>query len=171
MNEQSFLRRDAGSQRSRWYFAYGSNMNPARVTARGLEFRRAIRGWLPGWGMRFNKQSKDHPDCGHANLIATPANRGQAQPEVAEGVLYELTDFTMILRMDPYERAPINYSRECIWVQSDQGPIATWTYFANPALLQENLRPSRAYLDHLLAGKPFLSPSYYSMLTQQTVSE
>ncbi len=146
-------------------------MNPERVTDRGLGVVRAVSGRLPGWGMRFNKQSKDHPDCGHANLVATPANNGRAEVEAAEGVLYQLADSSMILRMDPFERAPINYSRECVWVQSDEGPIASWTYFANPALLQANLRPSRAYLAHLLAGKPFLSPGYYSMLAAQPVSD
>lgn len=146
-------------------------MNPERVSVRGLKFDQVVRGWLPGWGMRFNKQSKDHPECGHANLVATPNQAGRGSVETVEGVLYRLADESMIFRMDPFERAPINYSRERVWVQSDEGPIATWTYFANPALLRDNLRPSREYLDHLLAGKPFLSETYYSRLLTQRVSD
>jgi len=154
-----------------WYFAYGSNMNPARVRARGLEFRRVLAGWLPGYQMVFNKQSKDHPDCGHANLVRASSGSAYQHVRGAEGVLYELLGESMIVRMDPFERAPINYSREHIFVQSAAGPIATWTYFANPALLRDNLRPSRAYLEHLLAGKPYLSQSYYQMLKSQPVSD
>jgi len=153
-----------------WYFAYGSNMNPERVRSRGLGVRRAIAGWLPGCEMVFNKQSKDHPDCGHANLVRTPADSAYQHVGVAEGVLYELSDESMMLRMDPFERAPINYSRERIFVQSEYGPIATWTYFANPALLSDNLRPSQEYLAHLLAGKPYLSQAYYNRLKHQPVS-
>jgi len=147
-------------------------MNPERVKARGLSFRQALRGWLPGCEVRFNKQSKDHPDCGHANLVTTPSGQRLGPSALAaEGVLYELGEAAMIFRMDPFERAPINYSRERVWVQSPQGPIATWTYFANPALLRDNLCPSRAYLNHLLAGKAFLSPAYYAHLESQRVSD
>ncbi len=147
-------------------------MNPKRVQARGLDYSRVIAGWLPGAQMVFNKQSKDHPDCGHANLVSAPTDPAYRHVGAAgaEGVLYELKDESMILRMDPFERTPINYSRERIFVQSEYGPIATWTYFANPALLRDNLRPSRSYLEHLLAGKPYLSPAYYRMLESQPVS-
>ena len=148
---------------SRWYYAYGSNMNPERVSDRGLDFDRVVAGWVPGLGLRFNKQSKEHPHCGHANLVHAPG-------EMAEGVLYRLTNDDMIKRMDPFENAPINYSRECIAVQTRQGPILSWVYFANPAVLREGLVPSRDYLNHLLAGKPYLSADYHSRLLHWPVS-
>ena len=148
---------------SRWYFAYGSNMNPDRVAQRGLAFRKVRHGWLPGFGLRFNKQSRDHPECGHANLVFAPG-------ETAEGLLYELTDDRMILRMDPFERAPINYSRECIWVETRDEPIASWTYFANPAVLREGLAPSREYLDHLLVGQHYLSVGYFRQLAATPIA-
>lgn len=147
-----------------WYYAYGSNMNPARVTQRGLEFVETRAGRIAGLGLRFNKQAKDHPECGHANLVYAPG-------EVAEGVLYRLTDEAMIERMDPFERAPINYSRECWPVTTHQGEVIAWTYFANPAVLRDGLRPSREYLGHLLAGEPWLSRPYFERLTAQPVSD
>lgn len=146
-------------------------MNPERVTARGLQFRQAIAGWLPGFQVQFNKQSRDHPECGHANLVVAAGGSTYGHAGRAEGVLYELSSDSMIFRMDPFERAPINYSREQILVCSANGPIATWTYFATPALLRDNLLPSRVYLDHLLAGKPFLSADYYAALARQPVSD
>jgi len=139
-------------------------MNPDRVTARGLHFDRVLAGRVPGLGLRFNKQSKEHPHCGHANLVYAPS-------EIAEGVLYQLSDDSMIERMDPFERAPINYSRECIAVQTDEGPIVSWVYFANPAVLRDALVPSWEYLNHLLAGRPFLSRDYHGRLLRWPVSE
>ncbi len=149
---------------SRWYFAYGSNMNPDRVEQRGLGFERAVGGRVSGLGLRFNKQAKEHPDCGHANLVYAPG-------EVAEGVLYRLVTDDMIWRMDPFERAPVNYSRECIVVQSAAGPVVSWVYFANAAVQRNGLLPSREYLGHLLAGQPFLSAAYHARLASHPVSD
>jgi hypothetical protein len=39
-----------------------------------------------------------------------------------------------------------------------RGPIA------NPAVIRPNLRPGRAYMQHLLAGRDFLSAGYYAWL-------
>ena len=138
-------------------------MNPERVRNRGLDFDCVVAGCVPGLGLRFNKQSKEHPHCGHANLVRAPS-------ETAEGVLYRLTSDDMIRRMDPFEKAPVNYSRECIAVQTEQGPIVSWVYFANPAVLRDGLVPSQDYLNHLLAGRPYLSPDYHSRLMRWPVS-
>ena len=51
-----------------FYFAYGSNMNPARVATRGLRFDRACNAVLEGVRLTFDKQSREHPRSGHANL-------------------------------------------------------------------------------------------------------
>ena len=164
MNGEAAGRAAPASTVGHWYFAYGSNMNPARVTQRGLHYHQVLGGTMAGVGLRFNKQAKDHPDCGHANLVYAPA-------EHSEGVLYELVDATMIARMDRFERTPVNYSRELIRVQSVLGTIQAWTYFANPAVIRGGLLPSRDYLNHLLAGQAFLSEAYYRKLQQQAVSD
>jgi cation transport regulator ChaC len=142
---------------TRWYFAYGSNMNPQRVAARGLTFDTVRGGVLRGVRLTFDKQSSDHPHSGHANLTF------DAQSHV-EGVLYRLRDPDEIALMDRFERTPINYSREMVEVQADGEPILAWTYFANPAVIRANLRPDREYLAHLLAGRAYLSDSYHAFL-------
>jgi hypothetical protein len=139
------------------YFAYGSNMNPERVRERGLRVMRAEAARLPGFCLVFDKASPAHPGVGHANVVRDRA-------AVVEGVLYWLADERQILKMDPFERAPVNYSRERVEVLTDAGPVWCWTYFANPAVRRPGLRPSREYLAHLLAGRPFLSPAYYQRL-------
>ncbi len=136
-----------------FYFAYGSNMNPVRVSERGMQFDAVQGGRLEGFRLVFDKASKAHPDIGHANLTYDPA-------AAAEGVVYRLTSASEITRMDPYENAPVNYSREVVTVAG----VHCWTYFANPAVRFAGLKPSRSYLNHLLAGREYLTPEYYRML-------
>jgi len=81
-----------------------------------------------------------------------------------EGVLYRLRSADEILKMDPFERAPINYSRDVVTVESLGHLIPAWTYFANPAVRRKGSKPPRAYLRHMLAGRPFLTPGYFSWL-------
>jgi len=146
------------------YFAYGSNMNPARVEARGLRVREALPARYADRDLAFDKSSAAHPGSGHANLVF---RRGA----MAEGVFYELADDRQIELMDPFESAPVNYSRELIEVDTPDGLRWAWTYFANAAVRRPGLRPSRDYLDHLLAGRPFLSTPYYRRLAAWPCSD
>ncbi len=141
------------------YFAYGSNMNPSRVAERGLATRRLSGGCVENFSLVFNKASKNHAGFGHANIEYDAG-------AVVEGVVYELCDGREILKMDPYERAPWNYGRDVIQVATGEGPLWAWTYFANPGVKQAGLRPPVDYLEHLLAGEPWLSPGYYQALLQ-----
>jgi gamma-glutamylcyclotransferase (GGCT)/AIG2-like uncharacterized protein YtfP len=139
------------------YFAYGSNMNQQRVRQRGLTVVRAEAARLSGFRLLFDKHAATHRGSGHANLAY---HRGGC----VEGVLYWLCDEREIVRMDPFEDCPVSYSREVVEVHTAGGLVASWTYFANPAVRRAGLMPSRSYLEHLLAGQPFLSAGYYQML-------
>jgi len=141
----------------RHYFAYGSNMNPARVAQRGLSVRHATGGRLADYHLVFNKMSRDHTGLGHANI---QFRRGAT----TEGVLYELATVEEIAKMDPYERAPWNYGRDVVQIQHGDGVTWAWTYFANPAVIRHDLLPPLEYLEHLLAGRPYLSDQYLDML-------
>ena len=132
-------------------------MNPERVAERGLVTRDKMGATLSGFKMLFNKRSAGIPGVGHANIEYD-------RQCVVEGVLYELGSSQEILKMDPFERAPVNYGRERVSVETAVGERWAWTYFANEALLQDNLLPEREYLDHLLKGKLYLSDSYYNYL-------
>ena len=140
-----------------FYFAYGSNMDAARVAARGLVVVAARAASLAGCRLVFDKCASDHPGSAHASLAWDPTSR-------VEGVLYELANEHEIAKMDPFERVPINYSRERVVVVAGDARIVAWTYFANAAVRCAGLEPTRAYLAHLLAGRKFLSPAYVSAL-------
>jgi hypothetical protein len=139
------------------YFAYGSNMNPLRVATRGLRVSGCRGAQLGNLHLVFDKVGRDHPTCAHANVVY---RRGGC----VEGVLYQLVEGAEILKMDPFERAPINYSRGVVHVETSDGSVAAWTYFANPGVRRQGLLPERAYLNHLLAGRPYLSESYFQWL-------
>jgi len=145
-----------------WYFAYGSNMNPLRMRTRGLSFSEALAGHLPGYELCFNKRAHDRPDTAYANIR-------YCQGSMVEGVLYRLDDPAEISKMDPFEGTPIFYSRERMPVLTAQGMLPGWVYVANPAWRSEGLRPTRDYLEHLLAGREHLSESYWQALVATAV--
>ncbi len=146
------------------YFAYGSNMNPLRVAERGLKSAKPMSALLRFYRLVFNKRSKGSRTTGHANIEYDPVSN-------VEGVLYKLDSSEEILKMDPFENAPVNYSREAVRLETECGVRWAWTYFANPALKQDGLLPEREYLDHLLKGKSYLSISYYNNLERHEVSQ
>jgi len=139
------------------YFAYGSNMNPARVHERGIRFLDTAAATLPGYRLRFDKSSNSHPGVGHASIHLEPDS-------AVEGVLYYLEAAAEIEKMDRFERTPINYSRDIVVVETRDRVETCWTYFANPAVCVPGLKPPRSYLAHLLAGRDYLSAGYFTML-------
>ena len=147
-----------------YYFAFGSNMNPERVVERGLKVKNQVGAVLYGYRLEFNKRNQRSLLTGHANIEYAPAR-------MVEGVLYELSSELEILKMDPFEKAPINYGREAVSLRTDVGPCWAWTYFANPALKGNGLLPERSYMAHLLKGKPYISQDYFSYLENHEVLE
>ncbi|MCB1692113.1 MAG: gamma-glutamylcyclotransferase [Pseudomonadales bacterium] len=140
-----------------FYFAYGSNMNPARVIARRMQFDEHFGGELDGYTLRFNKRSVAYPGAASANIV-------EAAGSVVEGVLYRLSAPEQIETMDPYEGYPVRYSRVLRAVRTSSGDVDAWVYIANPEFIEEGLKPLEWYLAHLLAGKPHLSEGYFRRL-------
>ena len=142
---------------SLYYFAYGSNMNAARMAARGLGVERSLAGYIDGLALAFNKRASDAPHRSYANVVYSPKGR-------VEGVLYELSEMTEIFKMDPFEGTPRLYSRDIYLVNTAEGVIPAWVYVANSAMIAEDLMPARWYLEHLLSGQEYLSVDYYKAL-------
>ncbi|CAM5770671.1 gamma-glutamylcyclotransferase [Labrys miyagiensis] len=153
-----------------WYFAYGSNMDPARlITARlqpaGIACSRRILGRLEGWTLVFDKPSVYFPGASAANIaIASGAHvlgTLNLMPEAGLEVL------------DRYENvAAGHYERMSVTVHSpDTGDdVAAITYIARN-FLDGTLRPRAAYLAHLLAGSDLLPAAYVEELRAVEVHE
>ena len=149
-----------------YYFAYGSNMNPARMRARGLDYRHCQAARLPGYELRFNKRSHSDPDTAYANVVPNPRS-------AVEGVLYCLsgqdTSVDILSLLDVYEGTPVRYSRERVAVMPRAGGVQyCWLYVANPAFVRGGLLPRRRYLQHLLAAERHLSAPYLARLQAQS---
>lgn len=148
------------------YFAYGSNCNPAIMKKKGVEFTSAQRAVLPGYRMLFNKlalREKLPEGIGFANINEDPESE-------VEGILYEIVD-EHLGRLDESERYPDHYGRIEVTVQVDDQMFPCISYQAQPDKVAAGLKPSRNYLDHILAAKDFLSWQYFQALNKaQTFS-
>lgn len=139
------------------YFAYGSNMDADRVRQRGLAVTARQGAILADHRLVFDKVAGNQPGVGHANVVRWPG-------QVVEGALYELAHASEILKMDPFEQAPVNYTREAVAVSVGANTLWAWTYYANRARRAALLRPTQTYLNHLLAGSDLLSKPYSDSL-------
>jgi cation transport regulator ChaC len=139
------------------YFAYGSNMNPERVRLRSMEFDHHQAGLLQDYRLAFNKRSVKHPGSASANVM-------QHFGSATEGVVYRLQHPDQIIMMDPYEGYPHRYDRFPVPITCHQGIVEAWVYVANEEHVTEGLKPNRWYLEHLLAGREFLSTDYFDLL-------
>ena len=145
------------------YFAYGSNMNFDRMRERNVAFALAQSGSLLHHRLAFNKSSTEISGISYANIV-------REVDGVVEGVLYQLSDEQQIFKLDVFEGVPYLYSRDKFWIETGGDRVAAWVYIANAALVKEGLKPARWYLQHLLAGKDYLSSDYYHMLENTEVA-
>jgi cation transport regulator ChaC len=141
-----------------WYFAYGSNMDPERMKKRVGRLPDRIPGILRNWRLEFNKASKDISSKGFANIMPCPG-------KVVEGILYAVTE-EELRKLDDYEVVPTHYEQYVITVERrDTGEvIPAITYIANRDKVRNGLKPTREYLNHLLAGVDCLSEEYVRRL-------
>lgn len=148
-----------------YYFAYGSNMNVERMRSRQLQVLAACAGILTGYGLRFNKRSRLDPLLACANIVYAPQER-------VEGVLYQLKSPAEIAKLDPYEGTPFRYSRELFWVAANYTGIdetalhPAWVYVANSAVIAPSILPARWYVEHLLAGRAYMTEDYWNNIDQ-----
>jgi gamma-glutamylcyclotransferase len=145
-----------------WYFAYGSNMNVARLldgrlAQKGVGMGARIGGRLDGWELAFNKVGRAVKGFGAGNILPAPG-------KVVHGSLNELPDAGFDV-LDVWEGvAGGHYERRTLpIVRADTGEtVEAIAYVA--LLVGEGLRPTREYLGHLLAGQDLLPADYWAWL-------
>lgn len=145
-----------------WYFAYGSNMDAARLfdqrlAPKGVPRGERIAGRLDGWTLVFDKPSRLLKGGAAANIVPDTAG-------VVHGTLNALPDAGFEV-LDIYEGvAAGHYERRTIRVvRSDTGEEVDAIVYVG-LIRGEGLRPPRAYLDCLLAGRDLLPPDYWERL-------
>ena len=130
-----------------WYFAYGSNMQPATFTGRrGITAARAVAARLAGWRLVFDKPPLLPVGHGMANVVE------EAGAEVF-GVAYAITAGDLA-HVDLTEGVLIgNYRRVAVRVTPlDAGEAALDAFTLTSDARDPSLLPSRRYLALLVEG-------------------
>lgn len=124
---------------------------------RGIRYYKRESGLLINTKLIFNKISNIDSKFGYANIVPEEGNR-------VEGIIYSIHDVD-IHQLDTFEGYPEHYFRGYVKVTNPDGKkIMAVTYIANPQKTKKKLIPSDEYLEHLLAGKDYLSEDYYYLL-------
>lgn len=147
-----------------WYFAYGSNMNAARLADQRLKERAVqmgsrIGGRLDGWRLVFNKIARTPEGAAAGNIVEAPG-------EVVHGTLNQMPDAGLAV-LDIWEGVAAGHYRRRVVpvVRADTAEtVEAVTYIA--LKVGEGLRPTREYLGHLLAGKDLLPAAYWAKLKE-----
>lgn len=129
------------------YFAYGSNLNPERLDARGIDPRFIARAQAPRYLTGFPRAMRD--GTGVAGLIPAPT-------ENAYGTLY-LFDEADWESLDFYEDAPRSYYRSPIAVTIPIGStgrplLSKLTVVTYMAIAGVPTDPRADYVEHILKG-------------------
>ena len=145
------------------YFAYGSNMNVQIMKEWGIAFSTRYAAHLFCYHLAFNKVAKDNPQEGKANIV--PDDSG-----LVEGALYDI-DKASLPKLDKKEGYSGHYFKIPIKVTlpSDGQEVCAITYIANPDKIRDSdgLKPTKKYMNHLLAGEDILSPGYFKRLQDE----
>lgn len=119
------------------YFAYGSNLDSARLLTRVPSARAEAVAVLSGYRWQCNKRGRD----GSAKANIEPDGVSQVW-----GVVYQM-DNEGWSQLDPFEGG---YRRIQVVVHSEVTPLAVETYLATDTMRDQ--RPSAAYRGWLLSG-------------------
>jgi gamma-glutamylcyclotransferase len=146
----------------KWYFAYGSNMNPARLVderlkPKGVAIGERVGGRLDGWQLAFNKRARTPVGSGAGNIVPMAGGIVHGTLNALPDAGFEVLDHWEGVAGGHYERRTVPV------VRADNGAtIEAITYVA--LLIGEGLRPTHEYLRHLLAGRDLLPAAYWEWL-------
>ena len=137
------------SQDPIWYFAYGSNMQPATFAGRrGIVATRAVPARLAGWQLVFDKPPLLPMGQGMGNVVLAPG------AEVL-GVAYAITADDLA-HVDLTEGVLIeNYRRVAVEVAPLDGGAAFEAWTLTSDRRDAMLLPSRRYMELLIDGAEY----------------
>lgn len=142
------------------YFAYGSNMDPARLfddrmAKDGVAWGRRLAARLEGWRLAFDKPWAKYDGAAVANIRPDPAG-------TVHGTLNELGPRGLDV-LDRYEGVATGHYRRLSATVLAPAPVLAVTYIAEAPPVA-GLKPHSSYLAHLLAGRDLLPRAYWENL-------
>jgi len=127
------------------YFAYGSNMDSARLRARVKDCTTLDTAKLSGYGLRFHKRS-NLDGTGKCNAFHT------GNPDdFVQGVLFDVAQVQRPA-LDRAEGAGKGYYAAQVEVQTKNGPVQALTYLANADHIADQLVPTTEYFTYVMQG-------------------
>ena len=146
-----------------YYFAYGSNLHPLRLSERVSSARLVGPGWLSGYRLLFHKRGQD--GSGKCNLLRT-----KEESDLVYGAIYTL-DRTHKPLLDAFEGRGAGYIDRQIMVSSNTGISHCFTYLAQESHIDENTRPYHWYKKLVIQGARYLGfPTAYIASIEAVVS-
>ncbi len=148
----------------RWYFAYGSNMDAARLfermTGKGATWGDRIGGRLDGWRLAFDKlvtRPGEPRGAGAGNIVMAAGETVYGTLNALPPKGFDVLDMHEGVAGGHYERHTVRVMR------ADTGEtVEAITYVA--LKVGADLRPTRKYLGFLLAGGDLLPADYLERL-------
>ncbi|MGK7913388.1 MAG: gamma-glutamylcyclotransferase family protein [Synechococcus sp.] len=126
------------------YFAYGSNLHPARLRDRTPSAQFITTGCIRGRQLVFHKIGKDGSAKCDALLAKTPES-------TVFGALYRL-DQRDIPTLDKFEALGAGYDREILSVATATATLQAFGYIAQAQYIDPNLTPFHWYKQLVIAG-------------------
>ena len=127
------------------YFAYGSNMLPARLLERTPSAQWLGVGQLPGYCLWFNHVSRKDRSAKCNIEPADPSQHG------VWGVLYQVHEAERPV-LDRAEDLGSGYHLDACRIRRGEDWLDAFCYIAVPGTLDDAARPFRWYRDIVLAG-------------------
>lgn len=143
---------------STFYFAYGSDMNPGRLSDRGVIFKSRELARLPGYEFVLNKVITSNGTAA-ANIM-------KDEKSAVFGVLYSCHGKHAFEKLDRFNGVHSKqYHREVLPVYNkNEEEIKAQVYIAYENVCRDGLKIDPDYFEGLLAAKDLLPSHYYSFL-------
>lgn len=126
-------------------FAYGSNMDSKRLSARVSSARSIATAYITKYQLHFNKASEDK--TAKANIMQTENDN-----DIVWGVIFEIDDQQKPL-LDKYEGLGKGYNEEnLLFTDAANNTYEAWVYIGDTDALNEELLPFESYKQHCLSG-------------------
>jgi gamma-glutamylcyclotransferase (GGCT)/AIG2-like uncharacterized protein YtfP len=129
------------------YLAYGSNLHPARLSARASSARFVATGFCASRRLAFHKAGDD----GTAKCDAPSAENGATR---LYGALYELNPSDNH-RLDRIEGLGGGYQKAVLSVVTPSGPRDAFAYLAQSHFIASHLKPFHWYKQLVLEGAKY----------------
>lgn len=145
------------------YFAFGSNMNIARLLTQrlapqGVKVEGIMQGCLHDYELVFDKVARAFGDTGVANIRPKMGGKVYGTLNAIESRGLDILDHYEGVATNMYQRIEIAVALP------GGGTVNAIAYQAQPPF-DPSARPCREYLNHLLAGEHHLPPHYVEQLT------